>query len=583
MNLGDRINCGKLNPTSIGLVDRRVQSILTDEIDAKTIKIEGNPLEYDDLANLPTVDTAVTAGSSNLVTSGAVQTAIDSVTSNTGNLYLPVLNPTASGTLTTPVLNVTTISLNGADLTTQVNANTAKVSSPAWVPANDPNYLTSVPTNTDSANIADGSVSNTEFQHLNGVTSSIQTQLDSKSPSSSPTFTGTVQIGGIADVETTIAANTAKAGCPAWVPTNDPNYLTVVPSHTDSAKIGDGSVSNTKFQYLNGVTSNIQTQLNGSQTQLTINNTISSVFGGTNYLFGGLHLNGGTLSYIPQPIAGIYAPLVSPTFTGTVAIGNVSNVESAINANTSKVSSPSWVPANDPSYLTSVPNNTDATKVANGTVSNTEFQYLNGVTSTIQTQLNGKAPTSSPTFSTRITTPIVMNTGDLNLYGGGQGSGCDIHVRTWNISYHGNQHYFYNKHGANLPGNSSYGIFVSGSNVHQSDDRLKHNEAPIMNALETIRKLKPKRYQKTFTLKEADFHGELEEDYMEESGFIAQEVLQIPELAYSVTEGTYHERGEPTDKTIYYLNYQQIFVHAVQAIKELDAKVKALEKRVPRM
>lgn len=33
----------------------------------------------------------------------------------------------------------------------------------------------------------------------------------------------------------------------------------------------------------------------------------------------------------------------------------------------------------------------DAAKIGNGTVSNTEFQYLNGVTSAIQTQLNGKA------------------------------------------------------------------------------------------------------------------------------------------------------------------------------------------------
>ena len=33
----------------------------------------------------------------------------------------------------------------------------------------------------------------------------------------------------------------------------------------------------------------------------------------------------------------------------------------------------------------------DATKIANGTVSSTEFQYLNGVTSDIQTQIDAKA------------------------------------------------------------------------------------------------------------------------------------------------------------------------------------------------
>jgi len=37
----------------------------------------------------------------------------------------------------------------------------------------------------------------------------------------------------------------------------------------------------------------------------------------------------------------------------------------------------------------------DAAKIANGTVDNTEFQYLNGVTSAIQTQLNGKEVSSN--------------------------------------------------------------------------------------------------------------------------------------------------------------------------------------------
>ena len=37
-----------------------------------------------------------------------------------------------------------------------------------------------LPTAIDAANIADGSVSNTEFQYLNGVTSAIQAQIDGK-------------------------------------------------------------------------------------------------------------------------------------------------------------------------------------------------------------------------------------------------------------------------------------------------------------------------------------------------------------------------------------------------------------------
>jgi hypothetical protein len=44
----------------------------------------------------------------------------------------------------------------------------------------------------DSSKIANGSVSSTEFQYLDGVTSSIQTQLDAKASAASPTFTGTI-------------------------------------------------------------------------------------------------------------------------------------------------------------------------------------------------------------------------------------------------------------------------------------------------------------------------------------------------------------------------------------------------------
>ena len=84
MNLGDRINCGRLTPSHIGLPDKRVQAILADSIDAKAISVDGSPLAYSDLTNVPAVDTAVTADSTNLVTSGAVEAAIAAVTSNTG-------------------------------------------------------------------------------------------------------------------------------------------------------------------------------------------------------------------------------------------------------------------------------------------------------------------------------------------------------------------------------------------------------------------------------------------------------------------------------------------------------------------
>ena len=73
------------------------------------------------------------------------------------------------------------------------------------------------PSGINATSIADGSISNTEFQYLNNVSSNIQTQFSGKANS----------------------------------------------SHTHAATdVGGGSVSDTEFGYLDGVTSSIQTQLN---------------------------------------------------------------------------------------------------------------------------------------------------------------------------------------------------------------------------------------------------------------------------------------------------------------------------------
>lgn len=73
-----------------------------------------------------------------------------------------------------------------------------------------------------------GDVSNTELQYLNGVTSAIQTQIDSKAPTAAPTFTGIVTL----------------------------------PSTTSI-----GNVSATEIGYLDGVTSQVQSQLNNKDSK----------------------------------------------------------------------------------------------------------------------------------------------------------------------------------------------------------------------------------------------------------------------------------------------------------------------------
>lgn len=47
-----------------------------------------------------------------------------------------------------------------------------------------------------------------------------------------------------------------------------------------------------------------------------------------------------------------------------------------------------------------------------------ELNYVDGVTSNVQTQLNAKAPTASPTFTGTVTAPTVTVSTTLNIPGG---------------------------------------------------------------------------------------------------------------------------------------------------------------------
>tara|TARA_B100001175_G_C19442606_1_gene607053 strand:- start:194 stop:1321 length:1128 start_codon:yes stop_codon:yes gene_type:complete len=99
----------------------------------------------------------------------------------------------------------------------------------------------------------------------------------------------------------------------------------------------------------------------------------------------------------------------------------------------------------------------------------------------------------------------------------------------------------------------------------RSDDRLKHNEKNIDNGLEIIRRLEPQLYQKTKNFKEIDFSGLVSDPYIIEAGLIAQEVEEINDLSFCVIKGN--------ENTPYSLNYNNIFIYALAALKELDDKI----------
>ena len=149
-----------------------------------------------EIASVPIGDiTAVTAGTglSGGGTTGAVSLAIDST----------VATLTGSQVLTNKSID--------SDNNTITNIVNADIKAAAAI---------------DATKIADGSVTNTEFQFINTLSSNAQTQLDAK--------------------QATIDAS----------------------NRLNANLIHDGSVDNTEFGYLNGVTSAIQTQINTANTNI---------------------------------------------------------------------------------------------------------------------------------------------------------------------------------------------------------------------------------------------------------------------------------------------------------------------------
>lgn len=126
-------------------------------------------------------------------------------------------------------------------------------------------------------------ITDTEIGYLDGVTSGVQSQLDTKAPIAGPTFTGT----------------------------------TTLPSTTSI-----GSVSDTEIGYLDGVTSGIQSQINTKAP--TADPTFTGTVSGISKSMVGLGSVDNTadtakpVSTAQQTALNLKANIADPTFTGTV-------------------------------------------------------------------------------------------------------------------------------------------------------------------------------------------------------------------------------------------------------------------------
>jgi hypothetical protein len=221
-----------------------------------------------------------------------------------------------------------------------------------------------------ASDIGSGTVDDTEFGYLNGVTSDIQTQLNTKQSTLSLTTTGTSGAATLIGSTLNIPQYSGGGGSTTWgsitgtlssqtdlqtaldgkvdenaaitastktkITYDSKGLVTAgadlsasdIPSGIDASKISTGVISNAEFDYLNGLTDNIQTQFTGKQSTLVSGTNIKTI-----------------------------------NSTSLLGSGNIS-----------------VAPATG----------IDATAIADGSVTSTEFQYINSLTSNAQTQIDSK-------------------------------------------------------------------------------------------------------------------------------------------------------------------------------------------------
>lgn len=336
--------------------------------------------------------------SGNWVDGGSVASAVTSFNSRTGNVTPQSGDYTAAqvGAITAPandgtrrvlIGNVPTLEVIVDDLTTNsalqpLSAAQGKILKDskqdtitgAASTITDNNLTPSVVavTDTNGKITTLNNVSAAEVGYLDGVSGNIQTQLDNK--------------------------QTVITGAASSVVTSNLNASSLVVTDAAGKLTDDPNVSTVEVGYLNGVTSSIQTQIDSKQT--TITGTASTIT--TNNLTGNRVL-------ITNPGGKAAVSSVTGVELG-YSSGLTSSIQTQINSKQATITgAATTITSTNLTASSAVITDASGKIAASTTVSSTELGYLDGVTSAIQTQLNGKQATITGAATTVTTANLTAN------------------------------------------------------------------------------------------------------------------------------------------------------------------------------
>lgn len=215
----------------------------------------------------------------------------------------------------------------------------------------------------DAIKLADGSVNNTEFQYINSLSSNAQTQLDAKIP-----LTQKGQASGV-------------------VPLNSSSKI-------DTTYIPDSVLGQLEYQGTYNATTNTPTLPAASSSKgfyyvISVGGTVS----GTVYVVGDWIVSNGTAW---EKVDNTDAVPTVFGRTGAIVAATNDYTFAQIDKSTSSLGDLTTRSASDLNTGTLpvglIPTAIPATSIGGGLVDNTEYSYLDGVTSAIQTQMDAKTP-----------------------------------------------------------------------------------------------------------------------------------------------------------------------------------------------
>ena len=218
----------------------------------------------------------------------------------------------------------------------------------------------------------------------------------------------------------------------------------------------------------------------------------------------------------------------------------------------------------------------DATKIANGSVTSTEFQHISTLTSNAQTQISAKAPLANPTFTGACKfadgtagAPSITNTGDLNT-GILFPSADAVEVATG-----GTGRFKVSNAGIQITGT----ITATGDiTALTSDKRLKKNIKILSNPLEKINQLSGFTYD--WSLDKCAEAGFIPKDE-EQIGVFAQDIQSvIPQAVKPAPFDTDSEGNSISGDNYLTVQYEKIVPLLIECIKEQQKQIDELKNKV---